>query len=211
MKKIVILFCLLAFTLTGYAQRLTQYSCDVFENGELSGKQYVDGTKFYIEAVKGNSALFKNGKLYVLDAKNKTATVLSIDIAGGAAGADRTITSWLGSTTPITHSSEVRELEPEVIDGIKCHHYIAFTKTEQPGTVDGEPLQNTLDSDTEVWEHPEWGIPLQTLSGGVIRMNYKNIVPGPQPKEKFEIPAGFKVVDLSDAFGALMKAAGQNK
>jgi hypothetical protein len=210
MKKI---FLFIALTLCGsaFAQKLTQYSCDLFENGEPFGKQYVDGTKFYIEAVKGNSALFKDGKLYVLDAKKKTATVLSMDIAGGAAGADRTITSWLGSTTPITHSSEVRELEPEVIDGIKCHHYIAFTKTEQPGTVDGKPLQNTLDSDTEVWEHPEWGIPLQTLSGGVIRQNYRNIVPGPQPKEKFEIPAGFKVVDLSDAFGALMKAAGQNK
>ncbi len=208
MKKIALLFAV-ALSFSAYAQKVTQYSCDVFENGEPSGKQYVDGTKFYIEAVKGNSALFKDGKLYVLDAKKKTAMALSMEIGGGTAGVDRTITRWLGSTTAITHSSEVKELEPEVIDGVKCHHYIAFTKTEQPGTIDGKQLQNTLDSDTEVWEHPEWGIPLQTLCGGTIRMNYKNIVPGPQPKEKFEIPADYKVVDLSDAFGALMQAAMQ--
>lgn len=190
--------------------KLTAYSCDVFQNGEPLSKTYVDGNNAYIEAVKGKSALINDGKLYVLDSKAKTAIVLSLgDMSKGTAGVDLTITQWLGSDTPITHASEVVELDPEVIDGVKCHHYIAYTKTLQPGSANGESFQNTLDSDTEVWEHPEWGIPLQTLSGGQIRLNYKNIVPGPQPKELFEVPAGYKVEDLTDAFGALMKAAMQ--
>lgn len=124
-----------------------------------------------MKAVKGNSALIKDGKLYVLDAKAKSAMVLSMgDLSKGATGVDLTITQWLGSDTPVTHATKVVELDPEV------------------------------------WEHPEWGIPLQTLSGGEILLNYKNIVTGPQPKELFEVPAGYKVKDLTDAFGALMKA-----
>ena len=73
MKKIFILLTM-ALSVRAYAQKLTQYSCDVFENGEPSGKKYVD----------------------------------------------RTITQWLGTMTPITHSSEVRELEPEVIGCLRA-------------------------------------------------------------------------------------------
>lgn len=192
-----------------FGGHLTQYSCDVYENDVLSAHQYIDGSMVYNESVKGNSFIIKNNKVYILDAQKKTATVLSLEDAaktGGGAGMDRQITQWLGSETAVKSEVEKKMLEPEVIDGVECTHYIAYTHTAQPATIDGQQRSNAVDSDHEVWEHPQWGIALQTLTGQSIKLNYKNIVPGPQPKEKFEIPAGYKEVDMTDAFGALMKA-----
>ena len=192
-----------------FGGKLSQYSCDVYENDVLAAHQYIDGSMVYNESVKGNSFIIKNNKVYILDAQKKTATVLSLEDAaktGGAAGMDQQITQWLGSETAVKTEVEKNMLDPEVIDGVECIHYMAYANTAQAATIDGKPVPNTVNSDREVWEHPQWGIALQTLTGQSIKLNYRNIVLGPQPKEKFEIPAGYKETDMTDAFGALMKA-----
>lgn len=192
-----------------FGRKLTQYSCDVYENDVLAAHQFIDGSMVYNESVKGNSFIIKNNKVYILDAQKKTATVLSLEDAaktGGGAGMDQQITQWLGSETAVKTEVEKKMLDPEVIDGVECIHYIAYANTAQAATIDGKPVPNTVNSDREVWEHPQWGIALQTLTGQSLKLNYRNIVPGPQPKEKFEIPAGYKETDMTDAFGALMKA-----
>ena len=207
MKRIALLLAL-TLSCSAFAQRITQYSCEVYENDVLSARQYVDGTKAFNESVDGKSFIIKDAKVYILDAKKKTATVLSLEDAaktGGSQGMDLQITKWLGSETPIESATETKYLDPEEIDGILCKHYIAYTKTVQPGTVEGKTLIGTLDSDHEVWEHPEYGIPVQTLTGGSLKLNYRNIVPGPQPADKFEVPKGWEIKDMTEAFGALLK------
>ena len=207
MKRLSILLAL-TLSCSAFAQRITQYSCEVYENDVLSARQYVDGTKAYNESVDGKSFIIKDAKVYILDAEKKTVTVLSLEDAakvGGSKGMDLQITNWMGSETPIESSTKKKDLDPEEIDGIMCKHYIAYTTTVQPGTVDGKTMKNTVDSDHEVWEHPEYGIPVQTLTGGMLKLNYRNIIPGPQPADKFEIPKGWAVKDMTEVFGAMMK------
>ena len=165
-----------------FGGELTQYSCDVYENDVLAAHQFIDGSMVYNESVKGNSFIIKDNKVYILDAQKKTATVLSLEDAaktGGGAGMDQQITQWLGSETAVKTEVEKKMLNPEVIDGVECIHYIAYANTAQAATIDGKPVLNTVNSDREVWEHPQWGIALQTLTGQSLKLNYRNIVPGP--------------------------------
>ena len=189
-------------------QKLMSYSCDVYEDKVLVSRQYVDGTKARIEDLDGTIAIIKDAKLYALDPTTKTCSVLSMDDAFKG-NSNLTIAKWLGSESPIKTETEIKALDSEVIDGVDCRHYIAYVKTIEGGTINGQKMNNTLDSETEVWEHPQWGIPLQVKTDRII--NYRNIVPGPQPKEKFEVPAGYEVNDLSDVFGALMKGLPASK
>lgn len=168
--------------------KLTQYKCDVYNGyGSKVATEYVDGADFVLKEEDGKHCIQKDSVLYVIDHKSKTITKLDLrnTLKGGKGFGDRLASQMKGS--PVSSSTKVVYLEDESIDGVLCRHYVAYVSSP-----DG-----SMNSDREVWEHPEWGIPLKVVTAQSKEFTeiYRNFGLGPQPKELFELPKDYKITD----------------
>lgn len=169
-------------------KKLTQYKCDVFNGYETKvATEYVDGMDFVLKEEDGKHCIQKDSVLYVIDHKSKTITKLDLrkTFKGGKGFGDRLVTQMKGS--PVSSNTKVVYLEDESIDGVLCRHYVAYVSSS-----DG-----SMNSDREVWEHPEWGIPLKVVTAASKEFTeiYRNFEIGPQPKELFELPRNYRMID----------------
>jgi len=60
----------------------------------------------------------------------------------------------------------------------------------------------------KMWVREDYGIPIRVEADsqeGKAVMEYKNLQIGPQPAEKFQLPAGVQVMDMTDMLNQFPK------
>lgn len=152
---------------------------------KMEGKMWIAGKKVRTEmtAMNQKTVSIVDGDAnvaYMYNPEQKSAIKVAMDQAKGGQSPD--------SFTLPSDAPKYKIAGTETIDGVKCKVLVmqdAATKTEN-----------------KMWVREDYGLPVRVeiIEGGnkVMVTEYKNMKIGAVPPETFKLPAGTKVMDMSD-------------
>jgi len=173
--------------LLGKGKQLTGLSYDYVltaKEGQMTGQMWIDGKKIRSETVLQNRKIISiidgdANVAYTYMPEQGMAIKMALDKAKTAEPPNRYISD--------VDTAKVKVLETTMYDGARCRVLLVQR-------ADGK-------GETKLWLREDYGIPakVETVdsSGSKTVMEYKNIKVGQVPAEKFQLPAGVKVTDMS--------------